>query len=78
MAPIRNGAVIYKSVPETYPVVGEHLDYDSSQTIDLADVPLNGGTLVKALYFSIDPYMRGRMRDPKKWSYNKAFELGKP
>ena len=44
--------------------------YDDSQTIDLECVPLDGGFLVKVLALSIDPYMRGRMRDPAKASYS--------
>lgn len=35
-----------------------------------------GEVLVKALYLSVDPYMRGRMNDAK--SYIPQFELGKP
>ncbi|KAH9922763.1 uncharacterized protein B0H18DRAFT_956131 [Fomitopsis serialis] len=38
--------------------------YDDSQTIDLDTVPLNGSFLAKTAVFSIDPFMRGRMRDP--------------
>ena len=31
--------------------------------------------LLEAMYFSVDPYMRGRMNDAK--SYTAAFETGK-
>ena len=44
--------------------------YDESQTIDLETAPLNGGFLTKVLALSIDPYMRGRMREPSKKSYS--------
>lgn len=37
--------------------------------IDVENVSLEGGFLVKMLYLSIDPYMRGRMRDPNSKSY---------
>ncbi|KAF8904831.1 hypothetical protein CPB85DRAFT_1376891 [Mucidula mucida] len=37
--------------------------HDASQTIDLDNVPLNGGILIKTLVLSIDPYLRGKMRD---------------
>lgn len=37
--------------------------YDDSQTIDLENVPLNGGFLVKILVLSMDPYLRGKMRE---------------
>ena len=38
--------------------------YDESQTIDLDNVPLDGGILVKVLVLSIDPFLRRRMREP--------------
>ena len=44
--------------------------YDESQTIDLDTAELDGGFLVKVLVLSIDPYMRGRMRDATKGSYS--------
>lgn len=53
--------------------------YESdAETIDLDHVILNGGILAKTLYLSVDPYMRGRMRDPKIPSYSPTFDLGKP
>lgn len=43
-----------------------------------AEVPAleNGQVLLKALYISVDPYMRGRMSDAK--SYAAPYEVGKP
>jgi NADPH-dependent curcumin reductase CurA len=38
--------------------------------------PQDGQVLVRNLYMSVDPYMRGRMNDRK--SYVPPFELGKP
>ena len=35
--------------------------YDESQTIDLDNVALGGGVLVKVLVLSIDPYIRRLM-----------------
>lgn len=52
--------------------------YDETQTIDPETVPLHGGTLIKVLELSIDPYLRGRMRDPSVKSYAAAFVLGEP
>lgn len=43
--------------------------YDTSQTIDLENVPLNGGVLVKTLVLSADPYMRVQMRPAHIESY---------
>lgn len=46
-----------------YPIPGKDIVvYDESETIDLDDVSLDGGFLVKTLVLSIDPYMRGKMR----------------
>lgn len=52
-----------------YPEPGKTTVFDESQTIDLEKVDLNGGFLVKMLYLSIDPYFRGRMREPQIESY---------
>jgi NADPH-dependent curcumin reductase CurA len=43
--------------------------YDTSETIDPKNVPLNGGILIKLLILSVDPYMRGRLRAPEIESY---------
>ncbi|GAA3718916.1 NADP-dependent oxidoreductase [Streptomyces tremellae] len=48
--------------------------------VALREVPVaepgQGRVLVRNLYFSVDPYMRGRMSDAK--SYVPPFELGRP
>uniref|UniRef100_A0A8H8CGT4 Enoyl reductase (ER) domain-containing protein n=1 Tax=Psilocybe cubensis TaxID=181762 RepID=A0A8H8CGT4_PSICU len=73
-----NGRVLFNSIPEGYPEPGKTTVYDDSQVIDTAHVELNGGFLVKILELSIDPYMRGRMRDPSVESYASAFQIGQP
>ncbi|KAJ3517320.1 hypothetical protein NLJ89_g590 [Agrocybe chaxingu] len=78
MAPVVNGRVLFNSIPTGYPIPGETTIYDTSETIDLDIVPLNGGFLLKTLELSVDPYMRGRMRDPKIESYLPAFPVGEP
>ncbi|KAK2463773.1 hypothetical protein APHAL10511_004211 [Amanita phalloides] len=78
MAPVKNGRVLFNSVPTNYPVPGETVVYDTSQVIDLATVPLHGGFLLKTLVLSIDPYLRGRMRDENIKSYMPAFSVGMP
>ncbi|KAJ7119346.1 NAD(P)-binding protein [Mycena crocata] len=78
MAPVRNGRVLFNSPPEDYPVPGTTTVYDATETIDLENVPLNGGVLVKVLVLSVDPYMRGRLRAPGKKSYMPGFNLGYP
>jgi len=51
-----------------------HADFDILET----EVPAygEGEVLVRNLYMSVDPYMRGRMRPGR--SYIAPFELGKP
>ena len=61
-----NGVSLYAG----YPIPGQTTVYDDSETIDLDNVPLNGGVLVKTLALSIDPYLRGKMRDPNIPSYS--------
>ncbi|KAK6983964.1 NADP-dependent oxidoreductase RED1 [Favolaschia claudopus] len=78
MAPVTNARVLFGSVPKDFPIPGETTVYDTSQTIDLDNAPLNGGFLVKTLVLSLDPYMRGKMRSPEKKSYSPAFIPGEP
>ncbi|KAI0672253.1 NAD(P)-binding protein [Trametes maxima] len=77
MAPVKNGRYIFNEVPTGYPVPGKTLVYEESE-IDPDTVPLNGGFIVKILVLSVDPYLRGRMRDAKVESYLPAFDLGEP
>ncbi|KAF8601427.1 alcohol dehydrogenase [Ceratobasidium sp. AG-I] len=75
MTPIKNGSAIFNEVPHGFPVLDKTIAY-KSETIDLETVPLDGGILVKTLYLSIDPYFRGRMKDPA--TAPGGFQLGKP
>lgn len=74
---VSNTKVIFAKVPTTYPEVGEHMVVQKDE-IDLeAEIP-QGAVLLKTLALSVDPYMRGRMRDASKQSYSPAFPLGQP
>ncbi|KAI8140402.1 hypothetical protein BJV82DRAFT_581365 [Fennellomyces sp. T-0311] len=74
---VSNKQVIFSKVPTGYPVPGEDITVQES-TFDL-DAPVAEGEFVlKLLALSVDPYMRGRMRDPAIKSYSPAFPLGKP
>ncbi|EJD50376.1 NAD(P)-binding protein [Auricularia subglabra TFB-10046 SS5] len=75
MSPIENPR---SDVPAGYPVPGETLAIDKSEGIDLDHAPLAGGALVKVICISVDPYLRGRMREPHILSYVPAFQLHKP
>ncbi|KII94949.1 hypothetical protein PLICRDRAFT_33778 [Plicaturopsis crispa FD-325 SS-3] len=78
MSPVTNGRHLFNKVPTGYPEPGVTTIYDASQTIDLENVPIEGGVLVKTLVLSLDPYMRGKMRAPEIKSYSPAFTLGEP
>ena len=60
-----------KSYPEGLPTPD---DFELA-TVELPD-PADGKVLVRNHYMSVDPYMRGRMRDSK--SYAPPFALGAP
>ncbi|KAL6298349.1 alcohol dehydrogenase [Sparassis latifolia] len=78
MAPVTNGRLLFNEIPTGYPEPGKTTVYDTSQTIDLENVSLKGGSLVKVLVLSSDPYLRGRMRDVTIPSYSPAFPIGEP
>ncbi|KAI8983957.1 hypothetical protein BDF20DRAFT_817246 [Mycotypha africana] len=74
---VSNTKVIFAKIPTGYPEIGEHMVVKKDE-IDLdADIP-QGAVLVKNLCLSVDPYMRGRMRDANVESYISAFTLNKP
>ncbi|GJJ10787.1 hypothetical protein Clacol_005015 [Clathrus columnatus] len=76
MSEVSNPRLLYKSVPRGYPIPGENLIYDTSRTIDLENVPLNGGFLTKTLVVSPQPWLRERLRDPERISYSTPMRLG--
>ncbi|KAF8641658.1 hypothetical protein AX14_009854, partial [Amanita brunnescens Koide BX004] len=75
---VTNGRVLFNSIPTGYPVPGETVVYSESQEIDLERVELRGGFLLKTLVLSIDPFLRGQMRDENIPSYMPPFILGEP
>lgn len=68
---MRNTRILLKSRPEGEPSE-ENFDIVESETPPLRD----GEMLRRTLWLSVDPYMRGRMRDVK--SYAKPAEIGEP
>ncbi|KAF9464078.1 hypothetical protein BDZ94DRAFT_1191919 [Collybia nuda] len=78
MAPVRNGRVLFNSIPTGYPEPGKTTVYDATPTIDIDNAPLNGGFILKTLVLSIDPYMRGMMRSPETKSYSDPYFVGQP
>ncbi|KAJ5948206.1 hypothetical protein N7466_001221 [Penicillium verhagenii] len=74
-----NKALFFSKVPQpqTYPAAGEHLTVSEVGYGPDVAAPENG-VVLKSLYSSFDPYMRGRMRAPETKSYSPPFALGKP
>jgi NADPH-dependent curcumin reductase CurA len=56
--------------------VGKPTLDDFEFTSDAIPDPMTGNVLLKTIYVSVDPYLRGRMNDSK--SYVPSFEVGKP
>ncbi|GAA5859569.1 hypothetical protein JCM8547_006145 [Rhodosporidiobolus lusitaniae] len=74
---VQQKVVIFNEIPQGIPEPGKALKV-MEEEIDLdASLP-SGSVLVKVKALSLDPYMRGRMRDASKESYVPAFDLGKP
>lgn len=71
-----NPALIYKKVPNGEPVPGEDIVVENVNSVP-SEAP-EGGILAQVYFASLDPYLRGLMRDPKIKSYFPAFEPGKP
>ena len=63
--------IVLFSRPKGLPLL-ENFETRNVELPELADKEI----LLQAMYFSVDPYMRGRMNDAK--SYTPPFELGKP
>lgn len=72
-----NRGLIYTKVPTGVPVAGEHLTV-KERSFNVEQKPPAGGAIVRQLYVSLDPYMRGAMRDPNIKSYRPAYPLGEP
>ncbi|KAJ5167348.1 oxidoreductase zinc-binding dehydrogenase family [Penicillium canariense] len=72
-----NKALIFKKVPQGYPVPGEDLTVEPVAYDASVAAPADG-VVLQSLYTSFDPYMRGRMRSAEVKSYAPAFDLNKP
>ncbi|KAJ8066162.1 hypothetical protein OCU04_005252 [Sclerotinia nivalis] len=74
---VQNKGLIFKQVPQGFPVPGKDLVVETRE-FDLEQAPPAGGITTKNLYASFDPYQRGRMRPAETKSYSPAFPLGQP
>ncbi|KAH9885350.1 NAD(P)-binding protein [Xylariomycetidae sp. FL2044] len=70
---VANKTLIFKKIPTGLPVPGEHLLVEERQ-FDLESTP-SGGLIVEVMSASLDPYLRGKMRDPEIPSYKPAYTL---
>ena len=79
MPVVKNGTVYYVQQPADMIVPGETVKYVEEE-IDLDNVPLNGGVLLKTVALSSDPYMRYRMReeDSSRTTFCPVLKLNKP
>ena len=71
-----NLSLIFKRVPESVPVPGDHLTVED-KGIDLGNTPQDG-FITKNLYASLDPYMRLMLIPPGTKHYRAPFVLGEP
>ena len=78
MALTPNPRVIYTATPAASFVPGQHTKYDDTRTIDLHNVPLNGGFLSETLMLSVDTVIRARMQDKSAPNYTTTMEVGSP
>ena len=74
---VQNKGLIYRKVPNGWPVEGQDLAIEDRPFEESAEPPQDG-IITKNNYVSFDPYQRGRMRAPEKKSYQPPFEIGKP
>ena len=66
-----NKVILLKKRPIGRPALSD-FEFTSNAIPD----PMTGNVLLKTIYVSVDPYLRGRMNDSK--SYVPSFEIGKP
>ena len=59
--------------PIGYPEPGRTTILDKSQLIDLDNVQLDGGAVVKLLTISVDPYLRGKMNEKSDYEASRLI-----
>lgn len=72
----QNPALVYKQIPQGEPKAGQDIAVENVDSVP-SDAP-DGGVLAQVYYSSLDPYLRGLMRDPKIKSYFPPFQTDKP
>jgi len=74
---VQNKGLIFKSLPDGPPKTPANIAVETRDFDAEAPAPSNG-LIIKNLWASFDPYLRGKMRDPNVKSYTPAFTLGQP
>lgn len=77
MAKTQNKALVFKKVPDGLPKAGQDIVVENRE-IDLDQELQDGSILVKNLYISLDPYMRGKMREAGTKSYSPPYPIDQP
>ena len=72
---VPNKQFVFKQPATGVPKPGVDLATETSE-IDLSAPPPEGSVLVKVLFFSLDPYLRGKMRPANVPSYSAAWAPG--
>ncbi|KAK4058118.1 hypothetical protein OIO90_000857 [Microbotryomycetes sp. JL221] len=74
---VQNTSLHFVQVPDGEPKPGVDMKRVEEE-FDADNAKLAGGLLIKTKAISLDPYMRGRMRDASVKSYSPPYELNKP
>ncbi|KAF9320162.1 hypothetical protein BG006_002858 [Podila minutissima] len=69
-----NKQIVLLSHPTGFPIAGEHLGVHTTQLNTILE---EDEILLRNLFVSVDPYLRGRMNDDKE-AVIPGFEIGKP
>ena len=75
MSNIKNSVVVHAAIPTGKIDPNVHFKYTEHE-IDIDNVPLHGGVLLKTIALSSDPYMRYRMRDPSISMFCPPLNIG--
>ncbi|KAL4866693.1 chaperonin 10-like protein [Aspergillus spectabilis] len=75
---VQKRTFIFKKIPTGWPIPGADLAIEERQIDLLNNNPPPGSLIAKLLYASLDPYMRGKMRDASTSSYTPAYTLNDP
>lgn len=75
----KNTTLYFVAVPPSHTEVEPEVHLKVvDEEIDLDNVPLNGGVLIKTLIMSSDPYVRYRLRDPSVEMFCPPVKVGDP